>query len=151
MKLLKIEVNAKSKVQIKYETDYTNDSNESDFVDVRCPNSAPIDLVEAIAKLKPHIISICELPKKMLNDITIRGISFTYKAGAVGVTFTVLKSLKKSKAPIIFDTPTKWDVNKDVLSQLPKGCIEALEEVKNSTFQFLKNRSEQLNLFKLVA
>jgi hypothetical protein len=146
VRIRKVKRNAKGVVTINYEVE---NGTEWDEFSMKCKSEPHPDLIFALGNLIPHVMAICELPESYREDLTVSGVSFTYKEtennGTVsGAVITSQKLLKNHPAPLIINTPHKTDVpyseTSDTAACLSTEAAMALENVKTEAVEYIKGK-----------
>ena len=143
IRIKKVKRNAKGIVTINYEVE---NGNDWDSYSMACKSEPHPDLIGALAHLVPHVMAITEFPDTYSENLTVSGVSFTYKDtennGTVsGAVITSQKLLKSHPAPLIVNTPHKTDVpysdTGDDSACLSTAAAMALEDVKEEAKQYI--------------
>jgi hypothetical protein len=153
MKFLKIKINKNEKVEMEYYTDTNEKNPEPALVRIKAPEIPHAGFLNAIHALRKYVIIICEQKDCNDNEIEMRGISFSYhdKQNARGFIFTALRSLENSHAPLLLNSPLKYDNTEDEKTCLPDGCLKAINKLEQEAIVFLRERNSQLSLFEKAA
>lgn len=75
IRMKKIKVTSDNKIMMMYEKQVRENWDEYSFTS---SEKAKPSFYEAITKLAPHVIELCELPDGYLERVTVRGVSFSY-------------------------------------------------------------------------
>jgi len=147
MNLQKIKISAQENVELKYR------NAAGDLITIEVKEKASDKLIKALYKFRQFVVEICELPKTDVEKISIRGLSFSFsdKTGATGVIITALRDLDDTDAPLLLNTPIKFDIGEESKKLLPKKMPEAIDELNVAIEDYLENKNEQLSLFKMAS
>jgi hypothetical protein len=146
VRIKKVKRNAKGVVTINYEVE---NGTDWDAYSMACKSEPHPDLIFALANLVPHVMAICELPESYREDLTVSGVSFTYKETEQGDTvegavITAQKLLKGHPAPLILNTPHKTDApyteSGDTSACLSTEAAMSLEAVKEEAKEYISGK-----------
>jgi len=143
MKIKRFNYNRKkSTVEIEYEgipivpTDKAHVSFEA--------KDRPVsELVMLLDQLRPHVETICSMPKDYCKDAEVRSISFSYKNNILGAVITVLVDLDSTNSPLLINTPYLPAEHIDDDSDaplLPEACVELLESILEGIEEYIKGK-----------
>jgi len=150
MKLLKVKIDNQFKLEVKYQSEVTDELKPA-IISINFPEPCPPTLIDALTRMKVYVNQICEFPKKDINKIEVRGISISYHEERIGIIFTSILRLENSVTPMNINTPLKYDTGEDEKVLLPEGCMSSFLELTEEVSKFMKEGSRQLKLFDLAA
>jgi hypothetical protein len=144
----KIKIDGETNVEVTYQTvvmagEKENERAVKNEFNAKLKHRVHQDLYNALQKLVPHVLQICELvdPKKgldqiskdKLESITVTGVSMGGEDEDQGVVITARKKLKHNRT-IAINTPfIKFDPDMskyDYADQLRDECIDLEREVQ---------------------
>lgn len=119
-----------------------NGNDEPDRYAVEVSHPPHPDLVEAIASLAHHVLALCELEGGVeIDQVEVRGVSFSYKGEVMGATITALRRLARSASPLVLNTPFKFaePIGEDTPADQLLGdeTVIALERVTEEALAFI--------------
>lgn len=122
---------------VKYEQ--SRDSGEPDIITLESIDGPNSELKAALKAMAAHLLEICEMPGTMTKDVTIIGVTLTYKEETSrGVVITGLRKLKKIDAPLVLNSPHS--------SEYSHRCADALDELEEQVFAYVDGSRQQLVL-----
>ena len=93
------------KIEISYKK--TAQDGAQDEYAFRCHDKALPSFYDAMEILALDVCKICELPENYVEGMKVSGVSYSWTNGIMGAVITAQKSLLKSNAPLIINTPNK--------------------------------------------
>lgn len=154
--ITKVKLGKDSKVHIEYKVPRTTESGEDfDQFTLDCVDKPLPALELAMLNLRKHVLDICEMPMDdtEVMKVKVKGVSFSYSGDndVMGATITASKTLARSNAPLMINTPHKFDQphneNQGTEMCLSDYCISALEEVIEQAEKYLDGERAQLEMF----
>jgi len=154
--ITKVKLGKDSKIRIEYRIErIVKDNRDYDEFALNCVDKPLPEFELAFLKLRKHVLEICELPvdDTEIAKIIVKGISFSYSGenDVMGVTITASRTLAKSNAPLIVNTPHKFDKphneNQGTEMCLTDDCYAALAELLEQTEKYLDGERAQLEMF----
>jgi hypothetical protein len=125
--------------RVRLEYTVGNGSDEPDEYTVTTRQPPHADLVEALGRLRKHALALCELDRAVPEgEIEVRGVSIRWKDGAVGATITALRQLKTSAAPLVLNTPFKFEGDDN--APLPQPAVDAIRALVEEAALFLEGK-----------
>lgn len=95
------------KITIDWEVQVGNTVNYDEY-HMKCSDRARPEFYEALKDLAQDVIKLLEYPVTWINDITVRGVSFSYSDdGVKGAVITASRELHYSVTPENCNTPHK--------------------------------------------
>jgi len=129
------------------------EESEDQYLSIKIKSNRPAHsaFYESLAKLKPHILQMCEMPKDELNRITCTGASFTRtkKEDIFGAIITGKRRLQASEDQLAVNTPHRTETpyqDGDKSPLLTQDCIEALQDLIVQAEMYVSGYNEQLNM-----
>ena len=156
IRMKKIKVTSDNKIMMMYEKQVRENWDEYSFTS---SEKAKPSFYEAITKLTPHVIELCELPDGYLERVTVRGVSFSYGADEVmGATISAAMRLDHSNCDLNLNTPHKPSApyNPDQEEAfddqcLTDECIACLDNLCYEAQSYIDGDRAQMNLFAATA
>lgn len=153
--ITKIKLGKDSKVHIEYKVPRTTESGQDfDQFTLDCVDKPLPALELAMLNLRKHVLEICEMPvdDTEVMKVKVRGVSFSYSGDDVmGATITASKTLVKSNAPLMINTPHKFDQphneNQGTEMCLSDDCVNVLVELLEQAEKYLDGERAQLEMF----
>ena len=135
------------KVHIEYEQ--LSDSGLPDEYSITCNQKAKPEFYLALNELAKHVLHICDLPKEYAEDLSVIGVSFSYRDEIMGAVISARKMLLDCDSPLFLNTPHmpekaygKTAGNK----LLPQKTVEALDELIQEAEAYVNGDRAQLKL-----
>lgn len=154
--ITKVKLGKDSKVHIEYKVErMVKDTPDYDEFTLNCVDK-PLPAFELVfIKLRKHVLEICELPSDETDiaKVIVKGVSFSYsgESDVMGVTITASRTLAKSNAPLIINTPHKFDrphnENQGTEMCLSDDCALLLAELLEQAEKYLDGERAQLEMF----
>lgn len=144
-----------SKVHIEYQVErVVNDIPDYDEFILNCVDK-PLPAFElAMLGLRKHVLEICEMQvdDTEIMKVKVKGVSFSYSGDDVmGATISASKTLASSNAPLIINTPHKFDQphneNQGTEMCLSDDCVSVLVELLEQAEKYLDGERAQLEMF----
>jgi len=142
-----------SKVQVAWEEDTPIGKNE--FF-LKCSDAPRADFSVALQLLKKYVTQIIEIPEenqnKWIENLEIRGVSFSWTNNVMGAVITALKTLEKSNSPLVINTPHKtaepYSPGGDVGNLLSEECVDALKDVIFEAEEYIGGKRAQQTMLE---
>lgn len=104
--------------------------------------------------LKPHVVSLCELPADYVKRVEVRGISLSYNGEnrTLGAVITGVMNYKKSNGVLVLNTPHKTEnfLNEsesgDPNQLIDEDCAELLYQLFKESEKYIKGERQQINI-----
>jgi hypothetical protein len=153
MRIRKIKLVKGDKIHIVYEQRNRNGSWD-EFSLTSADEAAPA-FHEALEILNKDVITIGELPEKLVAKIAMKGVSFSYggENDTLGAVLTAEMILKNSNSGLVLNTPhkiTEFYGDKesgDQKSLLPSGCAARLDAMIKEGEKYVKGNRAQTDMF----
>ena len=104
---------------------------------------------KALAALAAHVVHICELPDDWEQDLTVRGVAFTWKHEIMGARIMASRDLETRDGPFVFATPhapeeayTETEDGGEALLLTPE-CANALHTVLKQAEAYIAGQRAQ--------
>ena len=125
---------------------------EPDEYVVTCNARPAPSFLAALAALRTHVGTICELPVEYVERLDVRGASYSYggKAEVMGATITALKSLTTARAPLVLNTPHLASAPMSETDEAPLLAPlagTALETLAREALRYVDGHREQSEMF----
>lgn len=123
-----------------------NGSDEPDEYQVSVRQAPHPDFAAALDALRQDVLDLCELDGVDVESLDVRGVSFSWTHGIMGATITALRTLKKSNAPLVLNTPFKpsepysEEGGADEAQLLPSRTIYALGKLMDEASALLAGK-----------
>jgi len=137
-------------IQIQYETKrQVGEDEEVTLTTLTSKDKPRPEFDQALHRLIPHVIDICELPKPYKQGMEISGVSYSYGGDdeTMGATITALKTLAATNAPLVLNTPHKpsapYSEGADKSNCLTGEAVEHLEGVIIEAEKFINGDRAQ--------
>ena len=154
--ITKIKLGKDSKVHIEYKVPRTTESGQDfDQFTLDCVDKPLPALELAMLNLRKHVLDICEMPvdDTEVMKVKVRGVSFSYSGDddVMGATITASKILARSNAPLMINTPHKFDQphneNQGTEMLLSDDCVNVLVELLEQAEKYLDGERAQIEMF----
>ncbi len=154
MRITKIKLTKEKRISIAYESKNSHGTfDEFSLCSVEVPLPS---LISTIERLKPFVLEMCELPEEDLENIIVKGVSFSYggENNTMGATIVAQKVLMHSNVPLNMNTPHKTiehysgSEDGDKKQLLTRKCVSALEDLQVECQKYVNGERSQMNLFK---
>lgn len=154
--ITKIKLGKDSKVHIEYQVPRTVETGQDfDQFTLNCVDKPLPALELAMLNLRKHVLDICEMPidDTEVMKVKVKGVSFSYSGDddIMGATITASKTLARSNAPLMINTPHKFDQthneNQSTEMLLSDDCISVLVELLEQAEKYLDGERAQLEMF----
>lgn len=133
-------------------------SDEWDSVTIEAHQTPLPALTAALAALKTHVATICELPDLYVRGLEVRGVSLSYSDVALGdgeveetrgAVITALRQVR-ARAPLVLNTPHLRELESADGPTLPEDCVEDLDALEQQAFAYVDGQrwAEQTELFQ---
>lgn len=141
------------KVIVTYEKNVNGNWDEYSF---SSSERAKPSFYEAIKKLAPHVIDLCELPSEYLSRIEAKGVSFSYGGDmdVMGATITASMELDHSNCNLNLNTPHKPSAPYNSEQEEPfddqclsDECVACLDNLCYEAQIYIDGEREQISLF----
>jgi len=136
-----------SKVTICYEV--SNDESDSfDQYKITSEETPHPEFDESLQALKPHLLSILELPEEYGTNLTVTKLAITQKGSSRFYSIVGNKILQTANAPFNIVTPLKPDVvdEGDGSTGLSIAAIDALKEFEHEAKKYAMGQRSQSQL-----
>lgn len=153
IRMKKVKVTKDDKIMMMYEKLVRGNWDEYQFTS---SERAKPDFYNAIKKLAPHVIELCELPEDYLDRIMVRGVSFSYGGmeEVMGATISAAMKLDRSNCDLNLNTPHKPSAPYNPEQEEPMDdqclsdqCIACLENLCFEAEDYIDGDRAQINLF----
>lgn len=95
------------RVRLEYTID--NGTEEPDEYTAKIRQPPHPDFLDALARLRQHVLAHVELEEIPVDQVEVRGVSLTWHPEmGMGATITGLRQLSRAAAPLVLNTPFKW-------------------------------------------
>jgi hypothetical protein len=155
IRIKKIKITSDHKISASYEKQVKNGTwDEYSFT---CSDQARPEFYEAMGKLAPHVIEMCELPSDYLERIEVRSVSVSYggENEVMGATITSQMQLEKSNCNLNLNTPYKAsesysDAPADEKQLLSEDCVNDLYKLYEECELYINGDRAQGSLFEVA-
>lgn len=153
--ITKIKLGKDSKVHIEYRVPRTTESGDDfDQFVLDCVDKPLLALELAMLNLRKHVLDICEMPidDTEVMKVKVKGVSFSYSGenDVMGATITASRTLERSNAPLMINTPHKFaephNENQGMKMCLSDDCILVLVELLEQGEKYLDGERAQLEI-----
>lgn len=96
-----------------------------------------------------HVTEICDLPESATKNIVVSGITEIYTDKNCYLVITAIRTLSKSKAPMLINTPVRPlypEGDQDEAFCMSKECFEDLLAVETEAMKYVRGERAQQSL-----
>ena len=107
------------------------------------------ELPKRLQVMANHVTEICDLPESATKNIAVSGITVSYTDKNRYLVITAVRSLSKSKAPMLINTPARPlypEDDQDETFCMSKECFEDLLAVENEAMKYIRGERAQMSL-----
>ena len=160
--ITKVKFGKENKIHIEYKVErQVNGKTDYDEFTLNCVDKPRPEFEVVFINLRKHVLEICELPADVsdVEKVIVKGVSFSYSESesgesVMGATITASRSLSKSNAPLIINTPHKFDVahndKQPITLLLTPECADLLYELIEEAEKYIDGERSQLNMFDVT-
>lgn len=137
-----------TRITIDWEID-NGDGRAPDEYHLKCADMARPEFYKALAAIRQDVIELLELPPAWLDDIKVKGATFSYtEKGTKGVVITATRDLKISAAPMNLNTPhVPYDSQNPDKFVIPYFTEERLNKLEEEAERYIDGDRAQGSLF----
>lgn len=149
----KIKVDKQGKISIDWEVRPEGLSTWDEY-HMKCSDLARPEFYNALVDLRQDVLTLLEYPKTWLDDILVKGVSFSYSDdGVKGAVISGQRTLQYSASPANFNTPHKPyemynenAVDTDGIIVMPEEIQERLDVLDNEANKYIDGDRAQMEL-----
>lgn len=152
----KIKVDKQGKISIDWEVRPEGLSTWDEY-HMKCSDLARPEFYNALVDLRQDVLTLLEYPKTWLDDILVKGVSFSYSDdsddGVKGAVISGQRTLQYSASPANFNTPHKpykmYNENAedtDGIIVMPEEIQERLDVLDNEANKYIDGDRAQMEL-----
>ncbi len=149
----KIKVDKQGKISIDWEVRPEGLSTWDEY-HMKCSDLARPEFYNALVDLRQDVLTLLEYPKTWLDDILVKGVSFSYSDdGVKGAVISGQRTLQYSASPANFNTPHKpyemyneHAVDTDGIIVMPEEIQERLDVLDDEANKYIDGDREQMEL-----
>ena len=107
------------------------------------------ELPKRLQVMANHVTEICDLPESATKNIVVSGITESYTDENRYLVITAVRSLSKSKAPMLINTPARPlypENDQDETFCISKECLQDLLAVENEAMKYIRGERAQMSL-----
>ena len=107
------------------------------------------ELPKRLQVMANHVTEICDLPESATKNIVVSGINESYTDENRYLVITAVRSLSKSKAPMLINTPVRPlypENDQDETFCMSKECLQDLLAVENEDMKYVRGERAQQSL-----
>lgn len=107
------------------------------------------ELPKRLQVMANHVTEICDLPESATKNIIVSGITESYTDENRYLVITAVRSLSKSKAPMLINTPVRPlypENDQDETFCMSKECLQDLLAVENEAMKYVRGERAQQSL-----
>lgn len=157
--ITKVKLRKENKIHIEYKVERKiNGKSDYDEFTLSCVDKPRPEFEIVFMDLRKHVLEICELPADVsdIEKVIVKGVSFSYSESEsgesiMGATITASRSLSKSNASLIINTPHKFDTphndKQPKTFLLTPECADLLNELIDEAEKYIDGNRAQLGLF----
>ena len=149
----KIKVDKQGKISIDWEVRPEGLSTWDEY-HMKCSDPARPEFYNALVDLRQDVLTLLEYPKTWLDDILVKGVSFSYSDdGIKGAVISGQRTLQYSASPANFNTPHKpyemYNENAedtDGIIVMPEEIQERLDVLDDEANKYIDGKRAQMEL-----
>lgn len=149
----KIKVDKQGKISIDWEVRPEGLSTWDEY-HMKCSDLARPEFYNALVDLRQDVLTLLEYPKTWLDDILVKGVSFSYSDdGVKGAVISGQRTLQYSASPANFNTPHKpyemYNENAedtDGIIVMPEEIQERLDVLDDEANKYIDGKRAQMEL-----
>ena len=139
---------SKDRVKINYLIVHPDERTDAYAVD--CVDRPRVEFDAALQKIADELCDWCELPEAWFENVTVLGVSFSFKDGNMGAVVTFQKPIRYCNSPLILNAPHKaehpYSEGGDYSVCLTKEQIALLKDVIAECEKYLDGDRAQMRL-----
>lgn len=149
----KVKVDKRGKISLDWEVQVGHSDNFDEY-HMLCSDKARPEFYKAMEALSRDVLTLLEYPDTWLNDITVKGVSFSYSQNGVkGAVITAQRTLQHSTAPENCNTPHKpYEMYADEADDpdgtmtLPEDTQDRLDALDEEAQRYIDGDRSQMSL-----